>query len=138
MVLNENNFVQQLINKNTKALDYMVDNYSNLIYKIAFNILGSFNDHQCIEECVNDIFLSVWNNADSFDKGKGNFKSWIIAISKYKSIDYKRKLTKKLNLECIDDYELFSVDSIEDIIISNENKSELLSAIMKMKSILIE
>lgn len=135
MIINENNFVQQLIDRNTKSLDYMVDNYSNLIYKIVFSVLSSCNDHQCIEECVNDIFLSIWNNIESFNNTKGSFKSWIIAVSKYKSIDYRRKLMKNSDIECIDDYTLSSNDSTESIIISKENKNELLSIIMEMKSI---
>lgn len=135
MIITENNFVQQLIDRNSKSLDYMVDNYSNLIYKIVFSVLSSCNDHQCMEECVNDIFLSIWNNIESFNNTKGSFKSWIIAVSKYKSIDYKRKLMKNSDIECIDDYTLSSNDSTENIIISKENKNELLSIIMEMKSI---
>ncbi len=135
MGIDENNFIQQLMNKNSKALDYMLNNHSELIYKVVFSVLGSSNDHQCIEECVNDIFLSIWNNIESFNNNKGSFKSWIIAVSRYKSIDYKRKLIKNSNIECIEDYILASEDSTESIIISKENKNELLSIIKEMKSI---
>lgn len=130
----KNSFIKQIKNKNPKGLDFIVNNYSNLVFKITHSVLNSsFHSHH-IEECVNDVFLSVWNNIDSFDENKGNFKKWISAISKYKAIDYKRKFFKQSTCECIDKYELslYDKENLENNIISKENRKELLSAINEM------
>lgn len=129
--IDENNFIQQLKNKNVKALEYMVDNYSELIYKVVYSVLKDTN----IDECVNDIYMAVWRNIESFNSGKGTFKSWLIAVSKYKAIDYKRAINKNPNMGSIEDYVLTSENTIEDSIISKENKSEILCAINEMKPI---
>ncbi|KQB75773.1 RNA polymerase subunit sigma-70, partial [Clostridium butyricum] len=103
MKIDEDNFIRQLKYRNSKALDFIVDEYSNLVLKIIRTVLNSNFHSQYVEECANDVFWSVWSNIDSFDEQKGNFKYWIAAISKYKAIDYKRKLLKQNNIDSIDD-----------------------------------
>lgn len=133
MTIDENNFIKEMKKKNTKALDFVVDNYSNLIFKVTHSVLNSSFHSQYTEECVNDVFWSIWNNIESFDEEKGNFKYWITAVAKYKAIDYKRKLFKQSTSECIDDFALYNEVSTEKIIISKENREELLKAINGMK-----
>lgn len=102
MTVDENNFIKQLRVKNAAALNFVVDNYGSLVFKVVRSVLNSGFDSQYIEECINDIFLSVWDNIDSFDESKGVFKYWITAVAKYKAIDYKRKFFKQSTAECID------------------------------------
>lgn len=140
MIIDHNNFIKELQKKNPKALDFTVDTYINLVFKIAGNILNTSFHNQYAEECVNDVFWSVWNNIESFDYEKGNFKYWITAIAKYKAIDYKRKLSKQSTYERMDDYNFddynFQNDiSTEKIIISKENKEELLKIIDEMNKV---
>ncbi|MFD3157651.1 sigma-70 family RNA polymerase sigma factor [Haloimpatiens sp. FM7330] len=134
MTIDETNFIKQIKKKNAKGLDFVVDNYSNLVFKIVYSVLNSNFHSQYVEECVNDVFWSVWNNIESFDEEKGNFKYWITAVAKYKAIDYKRKLFKQSTAECIDDYQLYDNVNTEKMIISKENKEELLNAINNMKA----
>lgn len=133
MNIDENNFIAQIKNKNPEALEFAVDNYSKLVFKVAHSVLNSSFHSQHIEECVNDVFWAVWNNIESFDEKKGSFKYWITAISKYKAIDYKRKFFKESTVECIDDCTISDEVSTEKIIISKENRQELLKAIDGMK-----
>lgn len=134
MKINKDNFINEMKKNNPKALNFIVDEYSNLIFKIISNVLNSsfYSDH--IEECVNDTFWSIWINIDSFDEDKGEFKHWISAISKFKAIDYKRKLYKTSIVEDIEDYDynLSSNDNIEGLLVDKENNKELLDAISKM------
>ncbi|GAA0083558.1 sigma-70 family RNA polymerase sigma factor [Clostridium sporogenes] len=133
MKIDEDNFIRQLKYRNSKALDFIVDEYSNLIFRIIRTVLNSNFHSQYVEECANDVFWSAWSNIDSFDEQKGNFKYWIAAISKYKAIDYKRKLFKQNNIESIDDHILCDDTSIENDFILNENKEEIFEAINYMK-----
>lgn len=133
MTIDENNFIRQIKKKNPKALDFVVDKFANLVFKIAHSVLNSSFYSQYVEECVNDIFLAVWNNIESFDETKGNFKYWITAIAKYKAIDYKRKFFKQSVQECIDDYDFCNEINTEKTIISKENREELLSVLNNMK-----
>ena len=62
---------------------------------------------------MNDIFLSVWQNARKFRGGDENdFKNWICTVAKYKAIDYYRKEVK--NYEIASEFlEIFMQESRE-------------------------
>ena len=76
MKIDETNFIKQIKAKNTDALDYIVDSYSNLVFKVIYSVLTSGYKIQDVEECANDVFWSVWTNINSFDEERGKFRSW--------------------------------------------------------------
>lgn len=104
MKITEKNFIFQLKKKNERALEYVLDNYGWIIKSIVKKNLYNMKSHE--EECINDILLGIWNNIDSFDEEKNTFKSWVAAVSKYKTIDYRRKYLKDLKNENIDNVQI--------------------------------
>lgn len=72
---------------------------SPLMKGIVRKVLGPLHQEEMVGECVNDIFLSIWQNAQKF---RGNdeidFKKWICAIAKYRAIDYYRRGVKRKEL----------------------------------------
>lgn len=132
MEINGSNYVTQIKKKNMKALEFVMDNYGNLVYSIVRKMLNTDGARPYIEECVNDVFLAVWNNIENFDQTKGDFKCWIAAISKYKAIDYQRKLCKQNSVEWFETGELYDELTTENIVIRKENRKELLAAIQGM------
>lgn len=44
MKITETNLVKQLKKKNSKDLDFLVNNYSNLLYKVIYNVLNSYGE----------------------------------------------------------------------------------------------
>lgn len=125
MKLNETNYIQRLRKGDENALDYIVDQYLPLVKGTVRKVLRQFNDSGLIEECINDIFLSIWNNADKFKGKTEDFKKWIFTISKFKAIDYYRSKIKgaKVVLETI---EILGDTSAEDEIVILENKNEIM------------
>ncbi len=99
MKIKEDSFIDNLKKNNPKALDYIIDNYSGLVNTIVTKSLVGLEDRGLIEECISDVFISVWENRNKFNGDKNNFKSWIAGISKYKAIDYFRKHFKDKNTE---------------------------------------
>ncbi|WP_019153345.1 sigma-70 family RNA polymerase sigma factor [Robertmurraya massiliosenegalensis] len=99
MKSNQSNFIIRLQAGKEDALEYIVDLYLPLIKGMVHKVLGPLHQEEMIGECVNDIFLSIWQNAQKF---RGNdpiaFKKWICAIAKYRAIDYYRRGVKKKEL----------------------------------------
>lgn len=118
MKITKENFILELKKKNEEALEYVIDNYGWIVKTIVRKHLFKLNSYE--DDCINDIFLGIWNNISSFNKSKNTFENWIAAISKYKAIDYKRKYFKDLKNKNIE----------SEIIISNYEK-EFLSNITK-------
>lgn len=133
MKINEENFIKELKNKNPKAMDFLVDNYSNLIFKVVISVLGSDKREESME-CVNDVLLKVWEKIHYHDENKSKFSSWLIAVSKYNAIDYKRKFYKT-DTQCnIDEIMLADERVIEEQLLHSESKEEILKAIKELGS----
>lgn len=130
--INETNLPEQLKHKNAKALDYLVNTYSNLLYKVIYNILNSYGEKGLVEECLNDVLLSIWNNSGMFSGTPEKFVHWICVIAKYKAIDYQRRLAKDRITVDIDNYTITSDLSTEDKVLANEKRKELLECINQM------
>lgn len=90
-MINKDNFIQALRYKDLKALDYLVDNYSDLGLKVSYSIL---NNRQLSEECTNDVLLKVWDNIASFKGSNENFGKWFVVITKRQAIDILRREKK--------------------------------------------
>lgn len=116
----ESNFIDELKNQNPKAIDYVMDTYGNLIYRIAYMYLDS---KELSEECLNDVLLKIWRGIDKYKYPKDKFKNWIVTITKYSSIDILRK--EKKNLTNLDDESLTYIPSNEDLQENNISKIEL-------------
>ena len=123
MKIQEENFIIQLINKNERALDYVIDSYG---WIIKYTVKKQLYNLQSVQgECINDILLGIWNNIGSFDKSKNEFKNWVAGIAKFKCIDYKRKYLKTLGYENIDNLELGTPDTTHEDIIKNELEDDI-------------
>ncbi|MBS6042726.1 MAG: sigma-70 family RNA polymerase sigma factor [Clostridium baratii] len=87
-----------------------MDTYSNLIFKVAYKVL---NKRELSEECINDVFLKVWNNIDRFNKEDDKFKNWICTITKYTAIDMLRREKKHSSNLSIEEEPLNSKSELE-------------------------
>lgn len=123
MQITENNFVPQLNKRNEKALEYVLDNYGWIVKSVVKKHLHNLESYQ--EECINDVLLGVWNNIYSFDENKSTFKNWIAGISKYKSIDYRRKYLKDLEQQSLTNFEVKMEDNSLNEIMKKELSEDL-------------
>lgn len=132
MKITESNLPEQLKLRNTRALDFLVDEYSNLLYKVIYNVLSTYGDKGLIEECLNDVLLSIWNNSSMFFGKPEKFIHWICVIAKYKAIDFQRKLAKDKEIIDIENCMIISDFKTEDTVLAKENSKELIEHINEM------
>ncbi|MEG1482253.1 sigma-70 family RNA polymerase sigma factor [Clostridium sp.] len=118
----KNNYINALKEKDIDGLNFIIDLYSNLIFKVAFNVL---NSRELSEECINDVFLKVWNNIDRFNKEDDKFKNWICTITKYTAIDMLRSEKKHNNNLNIEDDSITASGEIEKDF-QNDNDLEII------------
>ena len=65
MKITEQNFIQLLNQRNEKALEYVVDEYSGLLKSVIAKNLRYMQGYQ--EECLDDVLMAIWNNIDSLN-----------------------------------------------------------------------
>lgn len=108
--------------KNEKGMELLINEYAPLIKSIVKRHL--YNLSQYHEECINDVYLKIWNNIASFDQEKNILRNWIAAIAKYRAIDYKRKYLKTLEHVDISDVDIESDFRIEKEVLESELECE--------------
>lgn len=105
MKITQENFVQELKGQNEEALQYLMEEYGDLLKAIVCKNLSDAPHYQ--EECLNDVFLKIWRYADQFDETKGSFKNWAVAVCKFRTIDYLRKQVREKRDILTEDIEYF-------------------------------
>ena len=69
------------------AFSCFYDNYSRLLFSIAFRIL---NDQKEAEDVLQEVFLQIWDKAGSYKPELGKPSSWAVTLTRNKAIDYIR------------------------------------------------
>lgn len=70
-----------------RAFSQLYDALSPLAYGVIIQILG---DNSLAEEVLQEVFVEVWNKADSFDPDRGRARTWVGRIAHSRGIDKLR------------------------------------------------
>lgn len=114
MKCNKKNYISRLKKGKEDALEFIVDLYLPIVKGVIYKVLYNLKNEGIVEECINDVFLSVWNNIDKFKGEEEDFKKWICSIAKFKAIDYYRKEVKKSEV-ILEDAILEDKNLVEDL-----------------------
>lgn len=93
---NDNALIQQLKNKDERALSLLYDKYSGAIYSV---ILKMIRDEGKAQNILQDTFMTVWDKAESYDADKGRFYTWVYRIAKNKTLNVLRKVDPFIQTE---------------------------------------
>jgi len=133
MKSNEENYIKRLKNRKEDALEFIVDKYVVLVKSAVYKVLAPLKRDGIIEECINDVFLSVWNHSNKFNGEEAQFKKWIYKIAKFRAIDYYRKQIK--NTEVSLEGDISEGKSVEEEVIITEDRNELIALINALELI---
>ncbi|MGF7058531.1 sigma-70 family RNA polymerase sigma factor [Brassicibacter mesophilus] len=134
MRCDERNYIKRLKKKKEDSLEFIVDKYLGLVKGTVYKVLGPIEIEGASEECINDVFLAIWNHGDQFEGDEEEFKKWVYKIAKYQAIDYYRKLVKREEVS-LEDNSLIHAKSTEDQVVLNEDKKELMNLINTLQPI---
>ncbi len=70
------------------ALSELYDRYSRLVYSMALNVVG---EPAIAEEITQDIFIRIWDHAETYQAHKAKVVTWITSMTRYRSIDILRR-----------------------------------------------
>ncbi|TWT01493.1 sigma-70 family RNA polymerase sigma factor [Planomicrobium sp. CPCC 101079] len=121
-------FIGRLKRQDEEALNFMIDTYMPFLKGICQHILAKSCGQQAAEECLNDVFLTIWQKACQFEGDVADFRKWAGMLAKYKAIDRYRRLTKQQNRETMSDEirnDGHNHDT-EDEVLQNESREEML------------
>ncbi|MCY7361445.1 MAG: sigma-70 family RNA polymerase sigma factor [Ignavibacteria bacterium] len=125
--------LKRISEKDSNALSEFYDLHSRYLYTVIYYIL---KDEAEAEDTLQEVFLQVWDKADSYDENLGNPLGWITRITRNKSIDKLRSKSFKNRSSEIDIERVFnlSTDTGNPEKISNitQEQSEISKAISQL------
>jgi RNA polymerase sigma-70 factor (ECF subfamily) len=87
--------IRRMAGGDRDALAELYDSLSRPLYATARHIL---NDAAEAQDVVHDVFLSLWENASSFDSARGAAFSWAVTLTRNRSIDRLRTRANRARL----------------------------------------
>ncbi len=75
------------------ALGLLYDRYGRMVFSIALQVL---NDQALAEEATQEVFLRVWQKAESYQPDQGRLAPWLASIARHRAIDLYRRLQRSV------------------------------------------
>ena len=91
----DEDLVQQLHERDPEALETLISRYSREVFYFIRLVLDGIGVVQDAEECINDLFVAVWQEIDSFDPRRGTLRTWLTMRAKYIALDRRRQLCRR-------------------------------------------
>jgi len=70
--------------RDEQALEKLYDLYNRLLFGMVISIVKKREE---AEDVLQEIFVKIWNKAESFNPDRGNVYSWIVTVARNKAID---------------------------------------------------
>ena len=70
-----------------KGYEQLYDRYASLMFGVIRRVVGVGED---AENLLQDSFIKIWRNIETYDASKGKFSTWILNIARNTAIDFYR------------------------------------------------
>lgn len=97
--MNDRDLIQGLLNQQTSAINYFVNNYQQLVFILCVKMV---NSTEIAEEITQDVMIKCIEKIDQF-KGEAKLKTWVYTLAKREALNYIR--INQLKTVPIDDVE---------------------------------
>lgn len=105
--ISEQELVSLIQTGSESAFSYLYDNYSGALYGVIFRIV---NDTDRASDVLQDSFIKIWKNKESYESSKGTLFTWMLNIARNSAIDSNRSKHVKYKIQ------------IDERIVDNENQ----------------
>ena len=94
--------IQRIKQRDQAALTQLYEHFGQHVYNMAMHVL---HNTAAAEEITQDIFFQLWNEPDQWDPEKGQLKSWLLVVTRYRAIDRLRREQRRpaMNAVALDD-----------------------------------
>lgn len=123
MSCNEQNFIKRLQKKKEDGLEYVIDHYLAMVKGTVIKVLGPLGESGAVEECINDVFLAIWDNSQQFKGSTEDFRKWVYTVARYQAIDHYRRLKRHQTCELPEQW-AEQVPSAEDELLLQEAEGD--------------
>ena len=85
--MTQEELLQLIYKKDEKAFTHIYDMYSKSLFSVI-NVL--MKNREEAEDVLQEVFIKIWKNIDSYNESKGRFYTWMLNIARNSTIDKLR------------------------------------------------
>ena len=85
--MTQEELIPLLLKKDDRSFTLLYDNYSKSLYGIIFTLI---KDREEAEDVLQEVFVKIWKNIDTYNESKGRLYTWMLNIARNTSIDKLR------------------------------------------------
>ena len=85
--MTQEELIPLLLKKDDRSFTLLYDNYSKSLYGVIFTLI---KDREEAEDVLQEVFIKIWKNIDSYSESKGRLYTWMLNIARNTSIDKLR------------------------------------------------
>lgn len=108
----DEDLIAMLRDNKQQAIRPIIDKYGDALYGVVLSIVHS---QEVAEDVMQEAFVKVWRNADTYDSAKGRLFTWLVNIARYTAIDKIRTVKFKENQKTV---------SLDRVVYENEHLTE--------------
>jgi len=114
--------------KDPRGMEALVARYSRLIRYVVGGILPNAHD---AEECVSDVWMSMWEKAEHFDESRGSLTTYLTAVARNAAINAAKAAARRTNDPLSED--CAAPDTPEDALLRAERARALQAVIDRLQ-----
>jgi RNA polymerase sigma-70 factor (ECF subfamily) len=130
-----NALVKALQNGDESAFSKLYDMYSGALYGLILKIVL---DEEIAQDVLQDSFVKIWKNCQSYSQEKGTFYTWMLNICRNTAIDSFRKTKKERENKIQKEADNVSSLNHESININTIGLMELIDKLPEEQRIVID
>lgn len=93
--VSDEGLIAALVAGETLALGVLYDRHARVIFSLLVRIVG---DRGGAEDLLQEVFLRAWQQANSFDEGRGTVRCWMLGIAHHLALNELRRRRRRPQL----------------------------------------
>ena len=129
--MSDREIAELLLRRDEACMDALLLRYGGLLRYVIAPIL---NNPQDTEDCLSEVSLRIWENAQRFVPERGSLKAWLTAIARNTALNYARSIRCHGNIEEITEDMPSAEPAPEEMIIQKERKAAVERAVSRLSA----
>lgn len=121
--------VRRIAAGDTEALRDLYDRFGTILFGLAYRTLG---DRQLAEDCIQEVFVTVWRNAGRYDSSRALVTTWLFTIVRNKAVDVVRWQSRRGAEPLPEDWSFGESPDSADIAAAAENGERVAAALAEL------
>jgi RNA polymerase sigma-70 factor (ECF subfamily) len=85
--------IERIVGRDQSAVEELYDRHSRLLYGLILRIV---RDRSEAEDVLQEVFVSVWNRAETYNGDLGCPAAWLVRVARNRAIDRMRSMNVRL------------------------------------------